>query len=207
VRLQSCEKVMRSCTAQCKMLLFHAKTTMRESCNFWRNKENEETDFVSLVTFWFGTFKMLFSHQRLGISMSRYIQSEPRLPLVFLMWRILYSSTHICKNVHIEFHVRVWFSWVLSYLCIGIPGLWWKKWRWSNFKSFVLKLSNFLSYIKARQACNLWADIVLTGQVIRGIWSSTVKPIASLLIDFSWFTPWNMLGPLNFVGSTSHFIL
>jgi len=46
VRLQ---KVIRLCTAQCKMLLFHAKTTMRESCNFWRNEEKEETDFISAV--------------------------------------------------------------------------------------------------------------------------------------------------------------
>jgi len=65
VRLQ---KVIRLCTAQCKMLLFHAKTTMRESCNFWRNKE--KFHFSSLVTLWFGTFKMLFHILRVLLVMN-----------------------------------------------------------------------------------------------------------------------------------------
>ena len=34
VRLQSCEKAMGWCTAQCKMLLFCVKTIVKESCNF-----------------------------------------------------------------------------------------------------------------------------------------------------------------------------
>ena len=34
MRLQSCEKVMESCTAQCKTFLFSVKTVVRESGNF-----------------------------------------------------------------------------------------------------------------------------------------------------------------------------
>jgi len=34
MRLQSCEKVMGWCTAQCKMLLFCVKTIVKESHNF-----------------------------------------------------------------------------------------------------------------------------------------------------------------------------
>jgi len=34
MRLQSCEKVMGWCTARCKMLLFCAKTVVKESRNF-----------------------------------------------------------------------------------------------------------------------------------------------------------------------------
>jgi len=46
------------------MLLFCAKTIMKESCKFElaRLKEKKkEKHFGSLVTFWFGTFAMPFS--------------------------------------------------------------------------------------------------------------------------------------------------
>jgi len=54
-------KAMGWCTAQFKMLLFCVKTTMKESCNFelaLLNK-NKKT-FGRLVTFYFGTFAILF---------------------------------------------------------------------------------------------------------------------------------------------------
>jgi len=41
VRLQSCEKVMGWCTAQCKMLLFFAKAIVKESRNFELEEEKE----------------------------------------------------------------------------------------------------------------------------------------------------------------------
>ena len=56
-----CEKVMESCTAQCKILPFCAKTFMRESCNFdpaWLKREEKKTNFGYLPTFQFRTFTM-----------------------------------------------------------------------------------------------------------------------------------------------------
>ena len=50
---------MGSCTAQCKMLLFCANTVVRESAKFELarlKKEEDETDFGGLATFWRGTF-------------------------------------------------------------------------------------------------------------------------------------------------------
>ena len=52
MRLQSCEKVMGWCTAQCEMLLFCVKTVVKE--------EEEEKQFGRLTTFWFDTFVMFF---------------------------------------------------------------------------------------------------------------------------------------------------
>jgi len=45
------------------MLLFCAKTTVKESCKFElaHLKKKKEKHFGRLVTFWFGTFAMLFS--------------------------------------------------------------------------------------------------------------------------------------------------
>ena len=64
MRLQSCEKVMGWCTAQCNMLLFCMKTIMKESYNFelacLKKKKRER----SLVTFWFSAFAMLFCTTR-----------------------------------------------------------------------------------------------------------------------------------------------
>ena len=52
------------CTAQCKMLLlFYAKTTMKESWNFelaCLKKKKERKHFDRLMTFWFGIFAMIF---------------------------------------------------------------------------------------------------------------------------------------------------
>ena len=73
--LQTCEKVMGWCTAQWKMLLFCAKTIVKESCKFElarlkkkkkkkekkKKKKKKEKHFDHLVTFWFSTFVMLFS--------------------------------------------------------------------------------------------------------------------------------------------------
>ena len=47
------------------MLLFQAKTIMKESCNFElahlkEKKKKERKYFGHLATFWFGTFKMSF---------------------------------------------------------------------------------------------------------------------------------------------------
>jgi len=55
-------------SAHCKILLFCAKTIVKESCNFElarlkmkKKKENmKEKHFVCLATFWFTTFAMLF---------------------------------------------------------------------------------------------------------------------------------------------------
>jgi len=48
------------CTAQCKMLLFCVKITVKESRSFVaRLKKKKEKHFDCLVTFWFGTFAML----------------------------------------------------------------------------------------------------------------------------------------------------
>jgi len=55
VRLQSYEKVMDWCTAQCKMLLICAKTIVKESCNLvWRRRKK---------TFWLsGDFLVKYFH-------------------------------------------------------------------------------------------------------------------------------------------------
>ena len=55
-----------SLTAQWKMLLFCAKTIVKESHKFElarlkKKKKKKEKHFGRLVTFWFGTFAMLFS--------------------------------------------------------------------------------------------------------------------------------------------------
>ena len=53
-------------TAQCKMLLFCVKTVVKVSHNFDlaclknKKKRKKEKHFGHLVTFWFGTFAMLF---------------------------------------------------------------------------------------------------------------------------------------------------
>ena len=53
------------CTAQWKMLLFCAKTIVKESRKFeqarLKKKKKKEKHFGRLVTFWFGTFAMHFS--------------------------------------------------------------------------------------------------------------------------------------------------
>ena len=56
------------CTAQWKMLLFSAKTIVKESRKFElarlkmkKKKKKKEKHFGRLVTFWFGTFAMPFS--------------------------------------------------------------------------------------------------------------------------------------------------
>ena len=59
------------CTAQRKMLLFCAKTIVKESRRFElarlkkkkkkKKKKNKEKHFGRLATFWFGTFAKLFS--------------------------------------------------------------------------------------------------------------------------------------------------
>ena len=70
-RLQTWKKVMGWCTAQWKMLLFCAKTIMKESRKFElarlkkkkkkRKKKKKEKHFGCLATFWFGTFAMLLA--------------------------------------------------------------------------------------------------------------------------------------------------
>ena len=65
VRLQTCKKAMGWCTAQWKMLLFCAKTIVKESCKFelayLQKKKKKEKHFGCLATFWFSTFTTLFS--------------------------------------------------------------------------------------------------------------------------------------------------
>ena len=68
VWLQTWKKAMGWCTAQWKMLLFCAKTIVKESRKFElarlkkkKKKKKKEKHFGRLVTFWFGTFTMLFS--------------------------------------------------------------------------------------------------------------------------------------------------
>ena len=46
------------CTAQCKMLLFCAKTIVKESCSFELADLKKEEHVSRLATFWFGTFTM-----------------------------------------------------------------------------------------------------------------------------------------------------
>ena len=65
VWLQTWKKAMGWCTAQWKMLLFYAKTTVKESRKFelarLKKKKMKEKHFGRLATFWFSTFAMLFS--------------------------------------------------------------------------------------------------------------------------------------------------
>ena len=64
-RCTTLEKAMDWCTAQWKMLLFCVKTIMKESRKFelacLKKKKKKEKHFGRQVTFWFGTFAMLFS--------------------------------------------------------------------------------------------------------------------------------------------------
>ena len=66
--LQPWTKAMGWCTAQWKMLLFCAKTIVKESRKFelacLKKKKRKEKHFGRLVTFWFGTFSMPFSATR-----------------------------------------------------------------------------------------------------------------------------------------------
>ena len=64
--LQTWKKAMGWCTAQWKMLLFCAKTIVKESRKFElarlkKKKKKKEKHFGRLVTFWFGAFAILFS--------------------------------------------------------------------------------------------------------------------------------------------------
>ena len=63
--LQTWKKAMGWCTAQWKMLLFCAKTIVKESRKFelarLKKKKKKEKHFGRLVTFQFGTFAMLFA--------------------------------------------------------------------------------------------------------------------------------------------------
>ena len=58
VRLQSCEKAMGWCTAQCKMLLFRAKTNVNESCSFElaclkeKKMKKEEEEEENILAVW-----------------------------------------------------------------------------------------------------------------------------------------------------------
>jgi len=55
------EKAMGWCTAQWKMLLFCAKTIVKESCKFGLARLKKKKKKKILVTFWFGTFTMLLA--------------------------------------------------------------------------------------------------------------------------------------------------
>ena len=64
VWLQTWKKAMGWCTTQWKMLLFCAKTVVKESRKFELarlKKKKKEKHFGRLVTFWIGTFAMLFN--------------------------------------------------------------------------------------------------------------------------------------------------
>ena len=63
VRLQSCQKAMGSCTAQCKMLLFSANTVVRESAKFElaRLKNEEENRYWRFGDFLVRYFRDGFS--------------------------------------------------------------------------------------------------------------------------------------------------
>ena len=65
VWLQTWKIAMGWCTAQLNMLLFCAKTIVKESRKYWTSPSEEEEEqqqhFGHLATFWFGTFVMLFS--------------------------------------------------------------------------------------------------------------------------------------------------
>jgi len=57
---------MALCTTQCKNLLFHAKTIVRDSCNSELarlKKKKKKGDFGHLVTFWFGTVPVFLMPQ------------------------------------------------------------------------------------------------------------------------------------------------
>ena len=61
MRLQTWKKAMGWCTAQWKMLLFCAKTIVKESCKFElvclkKKKKKKEKHCGRLTTFWFSTF-------------------------------------------------------------------------------------------------------------------------------------------------------
>ena len=67
VWLQTWKKAMGWCITQWKMLLFCAKTILKESRKFelaCLKKKKKEKHFGRLATFWFGTFAMLFSATR-----------------------------------------------------------------------------------------------------------------------------------------------
>ena len=67
VWLQTWKKAMGWCTTQWKMLLFCAKTIVKESRKFElaclkkKKKKKKEKHFGCLATFWFGAFAMLCS--------------------------------------------------------------------------------------------------------------------------------------------------
>ena len=63
MRLQSCEKAMDWCTAQCEMLLVCVKTIVKEPPNFelaHGKKKKKEKYFGRWATFCFGAFAMFF---------------------------------------------------------------------------------------------------------------------------------------------------
>jgi len=54
------KKAMGQCTAQCKMLLFRARTIVRDSDNTELARlKKEEKHFARFASSWFGTFAML----------------------------------------------------------------------------------------------------------------------------------------------------
>jgi len=59
VRLQTWKTAMGWCTAQWKMLLFCAKTIVKESREFELARLKKKRQEKHLATFWFGTFAML----------------------------------------------------------------------------------------------------------------------------------------------------
>jgi len=58
VKLQSCEKAMGWCTAQCKMPL--SRSFELAHLKKKKKKETKIKNFGRLVSFWFSTFLMLF---------------------------------------------------------------------------------------------------------------------------------------------------
>ena len=68
MRLQSWEKVFGLCTAQCKVLLFHAKIIVRvmqfKLGHLKMEKKIKKADFGHLASFWFGTFTVAFCTTR-----------------------------------------------------------------------------------------------------------------------------------------------
>lgn len=53
-------KAMGSCSAHCKLLLFCAKTAVKDSCNL-KKKERMKEEEEEEVTFWIGNFYEAFS--------------------------------------------------------------------------------------------------------------------------------------------------